>query len=95
VIGVSFDTTNKNATFKANEEFDFPLWSDLEKSLALQYGAADGLITLFADRITVILDAEANWVVFYPKTVVTSVSLYAHAQMVLDDLALLFGDSSP
>ena len=94
MIGVSFDATSKNATFKANEEFDFPLWSDLDKTLASHYGAADGFITLFADRITVILDADANWVVHYPKDVVSSASLYVHAQTVLDDLAILF-DAAP
>ena len=93
VIGVSFDSPENNALFKTNESFDFPLWSDEEHSLADQYDAV-GLLGFVADRITVILDAEANWVLHYPKDVVSGGSLYNHAQVVLDDLATLF-DATP
>jgi peroxiredoxin len=90
VIGVSFDSPEKNAIFKANEEFTFPLWSDEDKGLAMTYGAADSTWALFASRITVVLDPQGDWVLNYPADVVSAKSLYVHAQTLLDDLALLF-----
>ena len=89
MIGVSFDAPSNNAIFKANEEFQFPLWSDTQKSLGLTYGAAEAGWQPIATRVTVILDEEGNWVLFYPAGVVAAKSLYLHAQTVLDDLALL------
>ncbi len=86
---MSFDAPSTNAIFKANEEFVFPLWSDTEKSLALTYGAAEAAWQPIASRITVILDEEGDWVLFYPSNVVQDKSLYLHALTVLDDLALL------
>ena len=90
MIGVSFDAPEKNAIFKANEEFKFPLWSDEDKTLAMTYGAASASWALFADRITVLLDPQGDWVLHYPADVVAAKSLYLHAQTLLDDLALLF-----
>lgn len=89
MIGVSFDAPATNAIFKANEEFQFPLWSDTEKTLALTYGAAEASWQPIASRITVILDENGDWALFYPAGVVSAQSLYIHAQVVLDDLALL------
>ena len=89
VIGVSFDVPSQNAKFKANEAFNFPLWSDTEKTLALTYGAAEASWQPIASRVTVILDSHGEWVLFYPADVVAAKSLYLHAQTVLDDLALL------
>ncbi len=76
-----------NAIFKSNEEFQFDLLSDVDRELALYYGAADNPGQFFASRITVILDEKGEWVLFYPSDKLGS--LYAHAQMVLDDLSLL------
>lgn len=89
MIGVSFDAPATNAIFKANEEFQFPLWSDTEKTLALTYGAAEADWQPIASRVTVILDETGDWVLFYPAGVVAAKSLYLHAQTVLDDLAQL------
>jgi peroxiredoxin len=89
IVGVSFDQPSANATFKSNEEFEFPLWSDTKKTLALYYGGADASWQFFANRVTVILDDAGNLVLFYPVDVVAAKSLYIHAQTVLDDLAQL------
>ena len=90
---MSFDSPSKNATFKSNESFAFPLWSDQDKTLGEKYGAK-GLLPFIADRVTVILDANANWVLHYPSDVVGQGSLYNHAQVVLDDVKALFAASS-
>ena len=41
----------------------------------------------FVSRVTVVLDDKGEWVLFYPTDQMGS--LYAHAQVVLDDLAIL------
>ena len=87
VLGVSFDAPSNNLIFKTNEEFEFDLLSDVKRELALYYGAADNTNQFFASRITVILDETGEWILHYPMDKVGS--LYAHAQMVLDDLAIL------
>ena len=86
---MSFDSPSNNAIFKANEEFQFPLWSDTQKTLGLTYGAAEASWQPIASRVTVILDPSGEWALFYPAGVVSAKSLYLHAQTVLDDLALL------
>ena len=52
----------------------------------MAYGAADSEFAFLAKRMTVILDPQGTWTLAYPKI---SGSLYKHAQLVLDDLALL------
>ena len=87
MLGVSFDSPSNNQIFKTNEEFDFDLLSDVERELGLYYGAADNANQFFASRVTVILDDQGEWVLHYPSDKIGP--LYAHAQMVLDDLAIL------
>ena len=41
----------------------------------------------FVSRVTVVLNEKGEWVLFYPTDKMGP--LYAHAQMVLDDLAIL------
>ena len=86
VIGVSFDSPEANLKFKEGQSFQFDLYSDTKRELALYYGAADSDFALFAKRVTVILNPAGTWILAYPKV---SGSLYKHAQVVLDDLALL------
>ena len=87
MLGVSFDSPSNNKIFHTNEEFQFDLLSDVERELGLYYGAADNANQFFASRVTVILDDKGEWVLHYPSDKIGP--LYAHAQMVLDDLAIL------
>ena len=80
-MGVSFDKPAKNAVFKLNEKFQFPLWSDNDRELAIHYGAAASKAAFFASRVTVVLDDKGRWILNYPK-----VSPAKHPQEVLDDL---------
>jgi peroxiredoxin len=67
--------------FKLNEKFQFPLWSDNDRELALFYGAAKTKTAFAAKRITVVLDDTGRWILNYP-----SVNPFTHPQAVLDDL---------
>ena len=69
--------------------FQYDLWSDQARELALFYGAATSEIQPFALRHTVLLDPEGVWRLTYPLPQNGPGGLYAHAQQVLDDLALL------
>ena len=65
IVGVSFDSVEDNAEFAAAEGFQYELWSDLGRELALHYGAASEVSQSNADRITVVLDEEGTWILSY------------------------------
>ena len=83
VVGVSFDHPAANKLFKQNEGFQYPLWSDDERELALAYGAATTQSQKYAKRVTVILDPEGTWVLVYPNVDAT---LFDHVDHVISDL---------
>ena len=85
-MGASFDAVEDNAAFHAANGFPYPLWSDLDRELALYYGAATSDTQAMAARITVVLDAEGCLLKTYD-----SVSPATHPQQVLDDLPGLLG----
>ncbi len=86
IVGVSFDLPQSNATFKADEGFQYDLWSDTNRELALYYGAATSPLAPFPIRMTVLLDPDGVWRVTYPLPGSGVGGLYAHAQLILDDL---------
>jgi peroxiredoxin len=86
IIGASFDAPAANATFKANNDYEYELWSDTDKTLALYYGAASSTTQLMANRVTRILDAEGTLVLEY-----NAVNPAVHPQQVLEDCQILFG----
>lgn len=88
IVGVSFDSPERNATFKANEEFPYPLWSDVQRELALYYGAATSASAPLANRITVLLDADGTWLLTYVPNAFAG--LYAHPGQVLEDCQRIF-----
>lgn len=85
---MSFDTPQDNAGFIQAEGFQYALWSDLERELALVYGAADSADQARADRRTVLLDAQGAAILRYSP----GLSVGAHPQEVLEDCQALFGD---
>jgi len=88
VIGCSFDTPAKNAKFKSHEKFKFALWSDVERELALYYGAAKKKSQSNASRITVILDPAGTWRYWY-STFQIGFDMYNHPKTILEDLTAL------
>lgn len=84
---MSFDKPAKNAQFKAADKFEFPLWTDAKRELALAWGAADSPSQLFADRVTVLLDPAGTRILHY--NVVFNIA--SHPQEVLDDCKAILG----
>lgn len=86
IVGVSFDDPATNLDWATEEGFQFELWSDDDAhTLAVTYGAATAN-SLFANRVTVILDAEGTW-----KVVYNPANALSGPQDTLDDCTLLFG----
>lgn len=80
VIGVSFDSPDKNADFAKAEEFPFPLLSDTERKLAVAVGAADSADQWYARRISYLVGPDGKVLVAYD-----SVEPAVHAMQVLTD----------
>ena len=87
IVGVSFNAPDKNLRWATEQKFPFEVWSDLDKTLALTYGAAGSRWTLVPSRITVVLDASGNVVLEYKD----GVDVGTHPQDVLEDCGKVFG----
>jgi len=84
VLGVSFDSPEKNSEFVRENGFPFRLLSDRDKSLAIAVGAADSAKRLFARRISYLVGGDGKVLKAYPQ-----VDPSVHARQVLDDLGVL------
>jgi len=84
IIGVSFDQPAANLLFKNTNNYEYALWSDLEREVALYYGAATSSSSFFPSRISVVVAPDGQWVLTYP-----SVNTSKHPQEVLDDMTAI------
>jgi len=60
IVGVSFDTPADNAAWRTDQSFPYELWSDPSRQLAMALGAAESADAGYAQRVTVLLDANAE-----------------------------------
>ncbi len=88
IVGVSFDKASKLQEWAEDEGFQYELWQDDDKSLAVHYGAADSTSAFWADRVSVLLDKNGEVLLEYKDNLSTG----SHPQQVLDDCTILFGD---
>lgn len=88
IVGASFDSISDNEEFKEKEGFEYELWSDLGRELALYYEAADSESQSKADRRTVLLDGQGRQLLRYDP----GFNFGAHPEEVLEDCQTLFGD---
>ncbi len=86
IVGVSFNKPEKNRDWAEHEKFQYPLWSDEDKALALHYGAVSTKLSPVPGRVTVVLDAQGALVLRYD-----SVDVGTHPGDVLEDCKALFG----
>jgi len=76
-----------NETFRVDNNYEYEIWSDGAKALALHYGAVTSSGAFFADRVSVLLDANGYWVLNY-----NPVSDFGgHPGDVLSDCEAIFG----
>ena len=84
IVGASFDSVADNQAFAEEQGFQYELWSDPNHTLAIHFGAANGVNDLFADRETFILDEQGRLCLVY-----RNVSTSPHPAEVLADVTLL------
>lgn len=87
IVGVSFDDPSLNESWAEEEGFSFELWSDLDRTLALTYGAARTENQGAASRITRILDRDGTLLVEYDE-----VAVGTSPGKVLEDCRTIYGD---
>jgi peroxiredoxin Q/BCP len=56
IVGVSFDPVDRNAAFAQKYDFKFPLLSDVDRKIALAYGACTEAKAQHAERISFLID---------------------------------------
>ncbi len=87
-MGVSFASTSDLQDWADDQSFQYELWGDDNKDLAIYYGAATPSQGA-PDRMTVLLDAEGNQLLSYN---VGLFSITSHPRDVLEDVQAIFGD---
>ncbi len=83
MVGVSYDTPEKNREFADKNGLPFRLLSDSDHALAKKVGASRALMP-FAKRISYLVGADGTVLVAYPK-----VDPATHAREVLEDFRRL------
>lgn len=81
VLGVSFDPVEDNRAFAKKFQLPFHLLSDIERKVALAYGACTDPKAAYADRISYLIDEQGRIARTYPQ-----VDPRIHAAEVLADL---------
>lgn len=87
VLGISFDGVDSNREFAEKHALPFPLLSDGDRTVGLDYGAANTPDDGYAKRISYLLDVRGRVLKAYHK-----VDPSTHPRQVLDDLQHLVGD---
>jgi peroxiredoxin Q/BCP len=86
IIGASFNDPETNDAWAEQEGFQYDLWTDQGRELALYYGAATTPTAGSAKRITLLLDPTGTLVLEYP-----AVATGTHPGEVYQDCVDLFG----
>lgn len=87
IAGVSFADEETNLDWATEESFNYDLWSDEDRVLAMHYGAANGPNAFAPKRITMLLDENGDVILEY----VSDVDVAAHPGQVLEDCQAIFG----
>ena len=88
IVGVGFDELTAISEWAEEEEFQYEIWRDSDKTLALYYGAATSTEQSLPARVTKLLDSEGKLVLEY-----NDASFLSNPANVLDDCKIIFGDS--
>jgi peroxiredoxin Q/BCP len=60
IVGVSFDPIDRNEAFARKFDFKFPLLSDVDRRIALAYGACSETKAQHAERISFLIDEQGK-----------------------------------
>ena len=67
IVGVSFDSVEDNRAFSEKFSFNYPLLSDVERTMGMAYGACDDASASSARRIGVVVDGDGIVKSYEPK----------------------------
>jgi len=87
IIGVSFTDVQTNGDWVTEQGFQYEIWHDDNKALALYYDAVEQRGEQYPKRRTRVLNAEGQVVLEYNNKIIVG----AHPEEVLQDVTLLFG----
>jgi len=88
IVGVGFDSVDSLSSWAEDEGFEYELWLDDDRTLAMYYGAATSS-SWVPDRMTVLLDGDGNQLLEYEVGVF---GFGTHPSEVLEDCEAIFGD---
>ena len=89
IVGASFNAPSDNEAWVIDQEFQYEVWHDDDRTLAVAYGSVDSVFALIPGRVTVLLDTDGTLLLEYP-----SVDVNVHPQQVLEDCELVFGSAN-
>ncbi|CAN5440857.1 peroxiredoxin BcpB [soil metagenome] len=83
-VGISTDTVDKQAQFADKQKFDYPLLSDVDGTVATQFGVKRGLLGKFmpVKRTTFVIDTDGKVL----DVIASEVSMDTHADKALEVL---------
>ena len=60
ILGISFDDIDRNGAFAQKYDFKFPLLCDVDRKIALAYGACSDAKAQYADRVSFLIDEQGK-----------------------------------
>jgi len=87
IVGVGFGDPEGNATWVADQGYQYEIWSDTEKTLAVYYGAANSTSAIYPNRITRLLDTQGHVILEY-----NDVDAGTSPNQILSDCQAIFGN---
>ena len=89
IVAVSFSDPSTTHEWVIDQQFQFEIWTDDDKTLALHYGAVGSSWSPFPSRITKMLDENGRLMLEY-----TDISVSTHPGQVLEDCQAIFGNEA-
>ena len=86
-MGVTFTDPDTNNDWAVDENFQYEIWTDSDKTLAVHYQAANNAQALVPSRVTVLLDPDGELLLGYYE----GVSVGTHPAEVLEDCQAIWG----
>jgi len=84
---VTFGSPGANNDWAIEENFQYEVWTDSDKTLAVHYQAADNDQAFVPDRITVLLDGDGDLLLGYFE----GLAVGTHPAQVLEDCQAIWG----
>ena len=88
IIGVSYGAVSLLQDWATDEGFEYELWQDTNRTLAVHYGAASSTSSVVPSRVTVLLDGNGNQILSYD----VGWGFGTHPAEVLEDCEAIWGD---